>query len=240
MPPAMTARIPSPNGRGDRAGTRVAAFFDIDGTLARGQLLTPVIPLFYRWGYLTRTDIAKTVYRTTIFKLGLLRQRDIDRMWEDTLEFLKGRRRDDVAAVMARGFREAGRSTIRSAARLLVEEHRREGHEVHLATSQTEEASAPLASWLGLDGVVATRLEARDGVYTGRFVDGYCYGPRKAEAVERFSEARGIDLAACWFYSDALVDLPLLERVAHPVAVNPERALARVARERGWRILTFG
>jgi phosphoserine phosphatase len=110
---------------------------------------------------------------------------------------------------------------------------------VFLATSQTVEAALPLADELALDGVVGTELEAEDGVYTGRFVGGYCYGPRKAAAVERFCATRGIDLAASWFYTDAVVDLPLLERVGNPVVVNPEKPLARIAIRRGWARLAF-
>lgn len=234
---ASDSGVPS-NGSAS-AGARAAAFFDVDGTLVRGQLFMPMIRPLFRWGYLRPRHLAKTVYRTAAYRMGLIRQTDIDRMWEETLEFVKGKRRDDIERVLAQAFEHAGTRAVRPAARFLVGEHRRLGHEVYLATSQTEEASKPLAALLQMDGLVATRMETNDGVYTGRFVEGYCYGERKADQVERFCKESGIDLSASWFYTDAAVDLPLLERVGHPVAVNPDKALAAAARHRRWRVLTF-
>jgi HAD superfamily hydrolase (TIGR01490 family) len=218
--------------------SRVAAFFDVDGTLVRGHMLIPMMRLFYRWGYVTPRDIAKALYRRALFATGRMTQRDVDRMWADTLAFLKGWRRDDFAGIMARAF-AAAPPRIRPGLRGVIEEHRRVGHRLLLATSQTIEAAQPLADVLALDGVVGTRLEVDAGVYTGRFVSGYCYGDRKAAEVEAFCAAEGIDLSRSWFYTDSSVDVPLLERVGHPVVVNPDRALARVALLRGWRRLAF-
>jgi hypothetical protein len=77
-----------------------------------------------------------------------------------------------------------------------------------------------------------------DGRYTGQ-VDYYAYGPNKAAAMRELAEAAGYDLADCYAYSDSITDLPMLEAVGHPAAVNPDRALRRAARERGWPILVF-
>lgn len=228
----MMAATTSPNGH-------AAAFFDVDGTLARGQLFIPMIRPLFKWGYLRPPHLARTVYRMAAYRLGLIEQKDIDRMWEETLEFVRGKRKIDVERVLADAFRAGGVRALRPAARFLVGEHRRQGHALYLATSQTEEASRPIVDHLGLDGLVATRMETEGGVYTGHFVDGYCYGERKAKHVEEFAAANGIDLGASWFYTDAAVDLPLLERVGHPVAVNPDKTLAAAARARGWRILHF-
>jgi putative phosphoserine phosphatase/1-acylglycerol-3-phosphate O-acyltransferase len=216
----------------------VAAFFDVDGTLVRGHMLVPMMRLFYRWGYLTPRDLAKTLYRRALFASGRMTQRDVDRMWSDTLAFLKGRRRDDFAAIMARAF-AAAPPRIRPGVGMLIEEHRRLGHRLYLATSQTIEAAKPLADSLAMDGVVGTELEIDGGSYTGRFVRGYCYGDRKAAEVEAFCDANGIDLDRSWFYTDSSVDVPLLKRVGHPVVVNPDRALSRVAAVKGWRRLAF-
>jgi HAD superfamily hydrolase (TIGR01490 family) len=221
-----------------RAASRVAAFFDVDGTLVHGHMLVPMMRLFYKWGYITPRDIAKAFYRRALFATGRMTQRDVDRMWADTLAFLKGRRRDDFAAIMARAF-AAAPPRIRPGLRVVIEEHRLAGHRLYLATSQTIEAAQPMADTLAFDGVVGTRLEVDDGAYTGRFVGGYCYGDRKAAEVEAFCDAEGIDLGRSWFYTDSKVDVPLLERVGYPVVVNPDRALARVAALRGWRRLAF-
>lgn len=217
-----------------------AAFFDVDGTLVRGHMLLPMMRLFYRWGYLTKAQIVKSLWRRGQYALGWIRQADVDRMWTETLAFLEGRRQDDFARLMARAFREVSAKLVRPAAPALIAEHRLGGQRVYLATSQTIEAARPLAEHLSLDGLVGTELETLDGRYTGRFVRGYCYGERKADEVERFAAEKAIDLGRSWFYTDADVDIPLLERVGHPVVVNPDRRLATVARARGWRVLVFG
>ena len=88
---------------------------------------------------------------------------------------------------------------------------------------------APLARYLGVDEAIASRAKLdADGRYTGE-VDFYSYGPFKAEAMRDLAAERGIDLEASYAYSDSITDLPMLEAVGHPVAVNPDRELARVA-----------
>ena len=92
----------------------------------------------------------------------------------------------------------------------------------------------PLAEYLGVDGAIASRAVVDlDGRYTGEMAF-YAYGPFKAEAIRDLAQFEGIDLAASYAYSDSYTDVPMLEAVGHPVAVNPDRVLARLARDRGW------
>ncbi len=96
----------------------------------------------------------------------------------------------------------------------------------------------PIADLLGAQHVVATRMEVVDGRYTGR-IEFYAYGQDKADAVRALAAEQGYDLAASYAYTDSETDLPLLEAVGHPAVVNPDRALRRIATERGWQVLTF-
>jgi phosphoserine phosphatase len=96
-----------------------------------------------------------------------------------------------------------------------------------------------LASVLAMDGAVGTRWEVVDGQYTGRLAGPFAYGEGKAAAVREFAAEQGIDLAASYAYSDSASDLPMLEAVGHPVAVNPDAPLEEVARRDGWEILRF-
>ena len=100
------------------------------------------------------------------------------------------------------------------------------------------EVVEPIAALVGADRCQATRMAIRNGRYTGE-IELYLYGERKAQAARDIAAARGYRLADCRAYSDSITDLPLLEAVGHPTAVNPDRALRRVAEERGWPILTF-
>ena len=96
-----------------------------------------------------------------------------------------------------------------------------------------------LARVLVLDGGIGMRAEVRDGVYTGRAAGPFTYREGKAEAIRDLAAREGIDLAASWGYSDSESDLPMLRAVGHPVVVNPDAVLARVAREEGWDVLRF-
>ena len=96
-----------------------------------------------------------------------------------------------------------------------------------------------LAHVLVFDGGIGMRSEVRDGVYTGRPDGPFTYREGKAEAIRELAEREGIDLAESYAYSDSESDLPMMRAVGHPVAVNPDRELERVAREEGWRIMRF-
>jgi phosphoserine phosphatase len=121
----------------------------------------------------------------------------------------------------------------------LMELHRAAGHRVYLVSASPEEIVLPLTDMLGVDGAICSRGEVDDeGRYTGRMAF-YAYGPEKATAIRELAERVGIDLTASSAYSDSATDLPMLEAVGRPVAVNADRALAKVARERGWETLQF-
>ena len=118
----------------------------------------------------------------------------------------------------------------------LIEEHKRAGRKTVIISSSPIETVEPIGEYLGVDDVIATRarLDA-DGRYTGE-LEFYAYGPHKADAIREMAVREGIDLARSYAYSDSITDLPMLELVGNPVAVNPDRELARVAREREWEM----
>src|SRR5262249_17504392 len=121
----------------------------------------------------------------------------------------------------------------------LFDQHHAAGRHVVIVSSSPAEVVAPLGEFLGADEVIATRAEIDDeGNYTGELAF-YAYGPNKAEAVREIAAREGIDLASSYAYSDSITDLPMLEAVGRPVAVNPDKELARQARERGWEVRFF-
>ncbi len=97
----------------------------------------------------------------------------------------------------------------------------------------------PLATTLGMTAGIGTRSVVVDGVYTGELDGPFCYGVGKVEAIEQVARWEGLDLAQCYAYSDSASDLPMLEAVGHPVAVNPDGTLERHARRHGWPIVHF-
>jgi phosphoserine phosphatase len=121
----------------------------------------------------------------------------------------------------------------------LMELHRAAGHRVYLVSASPEEIVLPLADMLGVDGAICSRGEVdEEGRYTGAMAF-YAYGAEKATAMRELADRVGIDLASSSAYSDSATDLPMLEAVGRPVAVNADRALAKVAKERGWEMRSF-
>jgi HAD superfamily hydrolase (TIGR01490 family) len=120
----------------------------------------------------------------------------------------------------------------------LVQQHRERGEQVYVVSATLQEIVEHIAADLGFDGAVGSTCEIVDGVYTGKLLRA-AHGDGKAAAVRELAAAEGIDLATSTAYSDSHTDLPFLEAVGHPVAVNPDRSLRRTARDRGWPVLEF-
>jgi HAD superfamily hydrolase (TIGR01490 family) len=128
---------------------------------------------------------------------------------------------------------------IWSGTRALAQLHLDAGQRVWLVTAAPAELASLLARRLGLTGALGTVSEVKDGIYTGRLVGEPLHGPAKAEAITALAEKEGLDLSLCSAYSDSANDLPMLSAVGHPVAVNPDAALKRIATENEWEIRDF-
>lgn len=215
----------------------VGAFFDMDNTLlsaASGRLYlkwlrqTGQLPL-HRWAYISgqvglyiigATDFPKLISRLMVYAGGT-GEADAWRMSE---AWYDGMLRHYVA--------DGGRERIGW--------HRDQGHHVAIVSASTPYAVKPVAAALDLgEAYIATELEVSDGLFTGRLVEPACYGAGKVTRTLVYAAQHGIDLAKSYFYSDSASDLPLLEAVGHPVAVNPNRKLAKIAAERGWPVMRF-
>jgi HAD superfamily hydrolase (TIGR01490 family) len=123
-------------------------------------------------------------------------------------------------------------------ARRLLDAHREAGRDVFIVSTAGQEMVGPIGAMLGASGIIATRMRLADGHYTGE-MEFYAYGAAKATRMRELATERDYDLSDCFAYSDSATDLPMLEAVGHPHAVNPDRELRRVALERGWPVLAF-
>jgi HAD superfamily hydrolase (TIGR01490 family) len=216
-----------------------AAFFDLDKTvIAKASIAAFGRPL-YRGGLINRRLIARAVVSQIVYlHLGASEQK-LDRMRESMLTLTKGWDQAQIREIVREALEETVEPIIYAEALDLIEAHRAAGRKVYLVSAAPEEIVEPLAEHLGVDGCIATRTLVDDeGRYAGE-MEYYAYGPFKAEAILALAEAEGIDLDGSWAYSDSYTDLPMLEAVGHPVAVNPDRVLARLARERQWEIKNF-
>jgi len=123
--------------------------------------------------------------------------------------------------------------------RELVEGHRRRGHRLAIVTSTNAFITRPIADLLGIADLLATEPERDGDRYTGRYVGEPCSGPGKVSWVEAWARENRLSLVDTWFYSDSFQDLPLLSRVDHPVAVDPDDSLRGHADRQGWPILSL-
>ena len=121
-----------------------------------------------------------------------------------------------------------------------VHMHQDEGRAAFIVSAASNPLVELLAQVLGFEGGIGTRYGvAADGTLTGEIEGPFIYGDGKVEAMRRFAEDHGIDLEASWAYSDSSSDLPMLQAVGNPVAVNPDLELRDVAEREGWRIMRF-
>ena len=121
----------------------------------------------------------------------------------------------------------------------LLDHHRRRGDRLVIITATNRFVTGPIAALLGIDDLLATEAERIDGRYTGRGEGVPCFQGGKVVRLQAWLDANGESLDESWFYSDSHNDLPLLERVAHPVAVDPDPQLTAIAGERGWPVISL-
>jgi HAD superfamily hydrolase (TIGR01490 family) len=213
-------------------------FFDLDRTLMAGSSGFHWARAARRAGLTTRRQLAGDAMENIKFRLRGSTDAGTVAVRDRVGAFLKDRRVADIerlspmvlAGVLPRLY-----------PKMLVTayEHQDAGRPVFIVTAASQGTADMLAHVLFFDGAAGSKLEERDGVYTGRFDGPFCYGEGKPVRMRELADERGIDLAESWAYSDSASDLPMLRAVGHPVAVNPDTELSRVAREEGWDVMTF-
>jgi HAD superfamily hydrolase (TIGR01490 family) len=216
-----------------------AAFFDLDKTvIAKASMVAFGRPL-YREGLLSRWLLLRALYGQLVYLYLGADDVRLARMRNGALALTKGWHQDTVRRIVRETLEEVIDPIVFEEALELIRQHRDEGRLVLIVSASPEEIVRPLAAYLGADEAIGTRARLdEDGRYSGE-LERYCYGPAKATAIIEMAEQRGIDLAASYAYSDSVTDVPMLEIVGHPVAVNPDRALLRVAEAREWEVRRF-
>ena len=218
---------------------RPAAFFDLDKTIiAKSSTLAFGRP-FYQSGLLNRRAVLRSAYAQFVFALAGADEDQMDRMRDYITAMCTGWDVAQIREIVNETLHDIIDPIVYDEAVERIQQHKSAGQDVVIVSSSGEEVVGPIGAMVGADYVLATRMVVSDdGKYTGE-IERYVYGPAKAEAVRELGAERGYDLAESYAYSDSITDLPLLEEVGHPTAVNPDRALRKIAMERGWPILTF-
>ncbi|GGK99320.1 phosphoserine phosphatase [Sphaerisporangium melleum] len=217
-----------------------AAFFDVDNTMMRGASIYHFARGLASRGLFTTKDLLRFALGQALFRVrGNENPEHIARAKETALAFVAGLKVDDVVRLGEEIYDEVMADRIWAGTRALAQNHLDNGQRVWLVTATPVELSRVIAQRLGLTGALGTVAETENGVYTGRLVGDLLHGPAKAEAVKALARREGLDLTRCTAYSDSVNDLPLLELVGHPIAVNPDGLLLEHSRKRAWPIRDF-
>jgi len=231
-PPMPTAPAPAPG------GSPIAAIFDLDDTLLNESTGRSVIRYLRETKvgrqWIRRRDVAAVIGSTLLYHYGAL---DITRMMQATARMVRSVPVAELWEIVNRWFEDVVIHTISSQALERLEWHRAQGHLPVICTASSQFSALPVARHLGIEHVICTPWHDDGEQMTGTIRLPLAYGPGKVFWMRRWTAANGIALADCYFYSDHPSDLPLMELVAFPAAVNPTPALERIASQRDWPIL---
>lgn len=232
-PPAAAAARDAPP-------ATAAAFFDLDNTVVRGAALFHLAVGLWRRRYFTHRAILHGAWHQLRFRVsGAESTAVVETARHRLLTLIRGYRVDDLQGIVEEVVRGIAADKVWPGTVELARAHVAAGEPVWLVTAAPVEVATTLAGRLGLTGALGTVAESVDGVYTGRLIGEVLRGQAKAAAVGELAHRLGLDLARCSAYSDSSHDVPLLSMVGHPNAINPDRALRRLARSRGWSVRDY-
>jgi HAD superfamily hydrolase (TIGR01490 family) len=214
------------------------AFFDFDETLIVGNSGRLWIRREVKAGHISRVQFLRAAAWMLSYKLGWA---SMDDALRTAIGSLRGQS-ERALRERTRAFYETEvRMLYRTGARPALQRHRARGDAIVLLTASSLYLSELVAEELGFDDVLCNRFEIDDaGAHTGRPVGSLCFGAGKLGYADAYAQQRGVSLADCWFYTDSYSDLPVLERIGHPVVVNPDPRLRREAERRGWPVEWWG
>ena len=217
-----------------------AAFFDVDNTLIRGSTIYFLGRGMYQRGYFTKKDISRFVLANLRFRLtGKENKEEIARFQKSATDFIGGHSVKDIEAIAQEIYDEYVSPAIWQGTIEIAQKHLSSNEEVWLVTAAPEDMAVLIAKRLGLTGALGSKAEIKDGAYTGAMLGALLHGKEKVIAVQDLAQRTGLNLDECYAYSDSHNDLPLLQCVGHPSAINPDAILGLRAMAEGWPIYDF-
>ena len=218
------------------AQRKVGAFFDMDKTLIAENSGSLYMQYRYQRGEIGGVELLKGIGAYLQYKVGIL---DIRNWTKQMMLQFRGQQEADLEAEASVWFREMVAPTVYPEAIEAVRKHEAQGHVVAIVSGASRFVVQPLARMLGIQHMLYTRLEVQKGAFTGRVIEPICFEEGKIYWIQQFIEEQGVDLAKSWFYTDSITDMPLLDLVGHPVAINPDPLLYRAAVRRRWPVRFF-
>ncbi|WP_372727518.1 HAD family hydrolase [Nocardioides sp.] len=215
-----------------------AAFFDLDKTIIAKSSTLAFSKPFQAGGLISRRAVLRSAYAQFVYLVGGADHDQMEKLRQFMSQLCAGWDVATVREIVAETLHHVVDPIVYDEAVSLIEEHHLAGRDVVIVSTSGTEVVGPIGEMLGADRVVATRLAIEDGRYTGE-IEYYAYAEEKAKAIRELAEEVGYDLERSYAYSDSITDVPMLEAVGHPFAVNPDRELRKVAEANGWPVLVF-
>ena len=234
------APTPSPHATGEQQNGKKVAFFDVDNTLMRGSSLLFLSRGMYQRGFFTKKDISNFIVANLRYRLsGIENKEEIAKVQAAACEFFRGHNVDEIEKMGIEVYDEYVSPALWAGTIAIANGHLAAGEEVWLVTATPKDLADLIAQRLGFTGALGTVAETKDGIYTGKLIGQLLHGPNKAIAVRALATEQGINLDASYAYSDSHHDIPLLEAVGNPRAINPDTLLQVYAQQKGWPIHDF-
>ena len=216
------------------------AFFDVDNTLTRGSTLYFLGKGMYERGFFTKRDIGAWVLANIRFRMtGTEKSEVIARFQKSATDFIAGHKVDEIRKIGEEIYSEFVSPSLWEGTMAIAQRHLNAGDEVWLVTASPQDFAELIAEKLGFTGALGTQAETKDGKYTGNLIGPLLHGKEKASAVIKLTNERKINIKECFAYSDSHNDLPLLNTVGHPNAINPDAKLRIISFSSGWPVHDF-
>ncbi len=217
-----------------------AAFFDVDNTLVRGSTLYFLGRGMYQRGFFTKADISRFVVANIRFRMtGTEKKEVIEKFQNAATDFIGGHAVEDIKKIGEEIYDEFVSPKIWQGTFEIAKSHLDKGEEVWLVTAAPQDMANIIAQRLGLTGALGSKAHVENGIYTGSLEGKLLHGSEKALAIEKLATERQFILSECFAYSDSHNDIPLLQAVGNPCAINPDAILRIRALAEGWPIHDF-
>jgi len=210
------------------------AFYDLDHTILDGNSATYLVVEAHRRGIMNRQQYRHAVWLSLLYKLHM---GDPVRMIDRMLTWLKGVKEAEIIALAQEIFDSIIKETIRPRIVETIQEHRNQNGAIVLLSSATTPICQAVTRYLELDEMICTRLESKNGIFTGHTSGKLVYGPEKKMRMLAFCREKGSDPLKAWYYGDSHTDRYVMEAVGNPVAVTPDKRLLKIAKKKSWPIL---
>ncbi|MCX6326684.1 MAG: HAD-IB family hydrolase [Bacteroidia bacterium] len=220
----------------DRTGNNYIAFFDLDRTITKAVSGKALARGAFKKGLISRTTLAHAIYLSLVYKLKL---KDPLKIIDYMVTWVEGISEKTMIDLCSEVFHEVLLPSVYAEARSEIKTHKEKNAKVVILSSAPGPICQEMAKTLGMDDIICSYLEVKNGYLTGRSLGRLCFGEEKMLRLREYCEKNNTESSDAWYYGDSISDIQALSSVGNPVCVNPDKKLIKAAIRRGWKILRW-